>query len=345
MSARAEQEAVTIARRLDSRQREILLALFDHELLLTYQLKVLFFSSLRRCQQVLRGLLDEGLVARDYPSQEIGVGKGQSHFTLTELGVRVVAVTLGVPRAQIEWMPRQSFHASDRHLQHLLGINRFFVSLVEASLLHADHGLEKWVTERYVRTRKSWIRHDGFGRYQHPGGACDFYLEYDRGTEWHDQLVTKLRGYALMAIKWTEEENPREFVNLLVVVPTGKREAAFDRAMRTAVDSLDLDERTAVDLPFFITSEELLAEQGILGKAWRQFAPPPERRPLARYLLSKRISLVELPTRKAGPYDLERRLGKRWTDAGARWKGSRRPSPPTFPSGGPPDPWEDDEVG
>lgn len=341
MSARMEQEAVTIARRLDSRQREILRALFDHELLLTYQLKVLFFSSVRRCQQVLRGLLDEGLVERDYPSQEIGVGKGQSHWTLTELGVRVVAVMLGMPRSQIEWMPRQSFHAADRHLQHLLGINRFFVSLVEASLLHADHGLEKWVTERYVRTRKSWIRHDGFGRYQHPGGACDFYFEYDRVTEWHDQLVNKLRGYVLMAIKWTEDENPKEFVNVLVVVPTEKRETAFDRALKAAVESLDPGERTAINLPFFIASEELLAENGMLGKVWRQFAPPPEKRTLAPYFLSQRLSLLELASRKAGPYDLERCLGKSWTDSGARWKRSRRPSPPTFPSRERPEPWED----
>lgn len=341
MSARDEQHAVSIARRLNQREREILRTLFDQELLLTYQLRVLFFSSLRRCQDVLKKLSDLGLIQRDYPSQPVGVGKGQSQWTLTESGVRVVAVMLGLPRSSIEWMPRKSFHDADRHLDHLLGVNRLFVSLVEASLLHPDHGLEKWVTERYLRTKKSWIRHDGFGRYQHPGGACDFYLEYDRGTEWRDQLVRKLRGYILMAIKWTEEEDPRQFVNLLVVVPNDKREAAFDRALEAAVESLDVDEKTAVKLPFFITSEEVLADRGMLGRVWRKFAPPPKKRPLASLFLAERLSFVELPVKKAGPYDLERCLGKKWTDAGAAWKHKRLPTPPTFPAGELPDSWQD----
>lgn len=333
MNARHEQHAVTVARRLDLRQREMLLCLFEHEMLLTYQLKVLFFSSLRRCQDVLKRLRDLSLVERDTPS-EIGIGRGQSMWTLTEQGVRVVAVLKRKPRSSIEWMPRQSFHGSDRHLAHLLGVNRFFVSLVEASLLHAGHGLEKWVVAKQVQSQNNWVTHDGFGRY-HEGGACDFYFEYDRGTEWHDQLVRKLRGYLLMAIKWTEE-GASQFPNVLVLVPHENREKAFDKAMVAAVESLEIDKKQAVNLPFFISSEELLAAQGILGKVWRAFVPAPEARWLAPVFLSSRLSLVELPSHKAGPFDLERCLGKRWTDAGARSKLRRLPTPPTFPAGTPP---------
>ncbi len=54
MGARQEQKAVTVARRLDERQQAILRALFDHEVLLTAQIKILFFSSVRRCQDQLR---------------------------------------------------------------------------------------------------------------------------------------------------------------------------------------------------------------------------------------------------------------------------------------------------
>lgn len=247
MTARSEQKSVTLARSLDLREREMLLALFDHEVLLTYQCRVLFFSSLRRCQDVLKNLRDLGLVERDTPSQ-VGMGRAQSMWTLTEEGVRVVAVLKRKARSQIEWMPRQSFHASDRHLDHLLGVNRFFVSLVEASLLHPGHALEKWVPPKQVESANNWVTHDGFGRYHHQGGAFDFYFEYDRGTEWHDQLVRKLRGYILMAIKWTED-GAAHFPNLLVLVPTEKREAAFDEAMKAAVESLEIDEKTAVSLP------------------------------------------------------------------------------------------------
>lgn len=64
MSAHREQHAVTLARRLDLREREILRALFEYEVLLTYQLRVLFFSSLRRCQDVLKKLKDSILPRR-----------------------------------------------------------------------------------------------------------------------------------------------------------------------------------------------------------------------------------------------------------------------------------------
>lgn len=334
MSAVREQHAVSFARRLDLREREILRALFEYETLLTYQLRVLFFSSLRRCQDVMKGLRDLGLVERDTPSG-IGAGRGQSMWTLTEDGLRVVAVLVGRARSQIEWMPRHSFHAADRHLAHTLGVNRLFVSLVEASLLHAAHGLEKWVPAKQVESRNNWVTHDGFGRYQHPGGACDLYFEYDRGTEWHDQLVRKLRGYLLMAVRWTEEGD-KHFPNVLVLVPTEKRERAFDRALLAAVESLEIAPRTAVSLPFFIASEERLADEGVLGKVWRRFVPVPAERPLASFLMAERLSLVELPAHKTGPFDLDRCLGKRWIDAGARSKLRRSPSPSSFPPGEPP---------
>lgn len=331
MTAQQEQEAVTTGRLLDQRDREILIALFDYRLLSTSQLKVLFFSSLRRCQDAIKRLGDLHLIARDRPFQQIGDGKLEYLWTPTEAGVRIVAATMRKARSQLDWMPRYSFHVSDRQLDHLLGVNRFFVSLVEASLLHPGHGLEKWVVAKQVQSNNNWVTHDGFGRYQHQGGACDFYFEYDRGTEWHDQLARKLRGYILMAIKWTEE-GPAHFPNVLVVVPNEKREKAFDRAMKAAVESLEIPQKIAVTLPMFITSEERLAKDGMLGKVWRHFAPSPANRPLAPLFMGVRQSLVELPAQKAGPFDLEHCLGKRWTDAGARSK-LRRRIPPNFPTG------------
>lgn len=153
--------------------------------------------------------------------------------------------------------------------------------------------------------------------------------------------MRKLRGYILMAVKWTEE-GAKHFPNLLVTVPTEKREAAFDKALVSAVDSLEnIDDKTVVSLPFFITSEERLAADGVLGKVWRSFVPPPKGRTLAAALLAGRNSLVELPSHKFGPFDLDRCLGKKWADAGARSKLRRLPPSPTFPAGEPPVPWRD----
>lgn len=339
MSARAEQRAVTTARRLHGRERAILRALYDHRILLTAWIRILFFKSTRRCQDQMRTLAEAGLVERDNPTQPIGAGREQGQWTLTLEGAAVVAVLMRKPLSSLDWMPRSTYHNTDPLLEHQVGVNRMFVSLVEASLNHHDHGLEKWIPERYHTTMSqgAWIKPDGFGRYQHPGGACDFYLEYDRGTEWNRQLQEKLWRYVQVAERWAHGE-VGHFPSLLVVVPTESREAAFDKALRQVLDSAGITFREAVRLPFFITSEVLLEESGVLGKVWRRFVPSPPNRPLAETLLAERLSLVELPARHTGPYDLSRCLGREWTDDEAIADRRRRlPRTPTFPAGTPPE--------
>jgi hypothetical protein len=335
MGARQEQKAITTARRLDDRQRAILRALWDHQVLLTAQIKILFFSSERRCQDQMRKLAEMALVEKDNPSQSIGVGRSQAQWTLTENGVQVVAVTMRKPRSALDRMPRHTWHRGDKMLEHRLGVNRFFVSLVEASLLFPDHGLQRWAPEKYHSTMVAgaWIKPDGFGVYQHAGGACHFYLEYDRATEWSRQLKDKLTRYLKVALVWAEGEL-HHFPNLLVVVPTERREAAFDKALSGVIEELELADTVAVQLPLFIASEQLLAVRGVLGRVWRQFLPAPKDRPLAAQLLAERLSLVELPVKDPGPYDLSKCLGRRWTDSGGTKR--RHPAPATYPSGKPP---------
>lgn len=340
MSARAEQRAVSTARRLHGRERAILRALYDHKILVTAWTRVLFFNSTRRCQDQMRKLKALGLVDRDDPSNPIGVGRAQSHWTLTEDGVAVVAVLMRKPRSALDWMPRSTYHEHDPLLEHQLGVNRFFVSLIEASRKLPDHGLEKWVPERYhtTMTAGAWIKPDGLGRYRHPGGACDFYLEYDRGTYWQRPLQEKLWRYVEVAERWAQGE-VEAFPNLLVVVTTEAREQAFDKALRAVLDAAGIASKDAARLPFFITSEEFLEERGVLGKVWRRFVPAPPERPLAKKLLEERLSLVELPARVAGPYDPTKCLGRQWTDEEAvAERRRRRPRTPTFPAGEPPPP-------
>jgi protein involved in plasmid replication-relaxation len=96
-------------------------------------------------------------------------------------------------------------------------------------LLRADRGrttatdLPSGCRERTVRTTDGWIRLDGYGVYLHPGGALNFYLEYDRGTETTRQLANKLAGYLGVARDWTEQ-GAKHFPSVLIVVPNHRRE-------------------------------------------------------------------------------------------------------------------------
>lgn len=315
-SAERETDLRTVSLSLDERDRAILRALLEHKVLTTKQLHILFFRSLRRCQHRLRELKDLDLI-RSFPlTQDFGIGRSPEHHYLSAFGVSVLAQRDGVPRGQLPWVPDESYR-DNRNLRHRMGVNAFFCALVEASLLREDHGLHRWRPERKVRTRAGEIQPDGFGRYLHPGGACEFYLEYDRATEGPTALKEKLRGYRRFAAGWGEGA---VFPNVFVVVPDEDRESDVLRAVERAGRS----KQKADPVSIFLTNEELLARRGTLGPAW-----------LATDSEGERLSLTELPATDASPYDLRACLGRYWIDD-QRWSHiSPLSSRPRFPTGWP----------
>jgi hypothetical protein len=297
-SAENKIEVRALASSLDERDGAILHSLLEHKVLTTHQLRVLFFRSLRRCQHRLRELKELEIVSSFPPPQEFGKGRLPEHHFLTSLGRSVVAHLDGVPRDDLPWVPDETYRES-KNLRHRMGVNAFFCSLAEASLSHDGHCLERWRPERKVRTRAGEIQPDGFGRYLHPGGACEFYLEYDRATEGITALAEKLRGYFRVAGGWGEGV---QFPNVLVLVPTARREPEVARASTEAARA----STKGATLPVFVTNEDLLAVLGVLGAVWH---------PVGRE--QDRLDLTELPATDTGPYELGRCLGQYWTEDGA----------------------------
>lgn len=315
-SAERETDLRPISSSLDERDRAILRALLDHKVLTTNQLHVLFFRSLRRCQNRLKELKELDVISSFRPAQDFGTGRPPEHHYLSPLGVSVLAHREGVPRGQLPWVPDESY-SDNRNLRHRMGVNAFFCALVEASLLREDHGLQRWRPERKVRTRAGEIQPDGFGRYLHPGGACEFYLEYDRATEGPTALKEKLRGYLRFAAGWGEGA---VFPNVFVVVPDEDRESD----VLSAAERAGRSKQKADPVSIFVTNEDLLARRGMLGPAW-----------LATGSEGGRLRLTELPATDASPYDLGACLGRHWTDD-QRWAHiSPLSSWPRFPTGWP----------
>gem|GEM_PF-5510365 len=85
------------------------------------------------------------------------------------------------------------------------------------------------------------------------------------------------------------------------MVPNERREAAFDKALKDLLDSLELSRTKAADLAFFVTSDELIEREGILGRVFRRFAPPPGGLASAPDLSAGRRSLIELPVAPGDP--------------------------------------------
>jgi hypothetical protein len=63
-----------LMRGLDPRERAILVAIFEHKVLLTEHLKAMFFGSARRAQDRLRHLAQLGLLDTWYPPLPRGSG-------------------------------------------------------------------------------------------------------------------------------------------------------------------------------------------------------------------------------------------------------------------------------
>ena len=205
-------------------------------------------------------------------------------------------------------------YRSNLLLAHRLGVNAFFCALAEASRAHEGHCLHTWRPEHWVRTRAAEVKPDGFGRYLHPGGACEFYLEYDRGTEAFGALSRKLEGYLRLAAGWTKEQELTGFPNLLIIVPEGVREGEVGSALRHAIGSLHVRGSLATSFPLYVASEDQLVELGVLAPRGSICRPT---------AIASRS--VDLPAQPRDLYRSTRCLGRYFTDADAGHR--RRISP------------------
>jgi hypothetical protein len=306
---------------LDERDHAIFLSLLEHKVLTTHHIKALFFRSFRRCQHRMKELRDLGFISSFVPARGFGEGRPPACFILTKTGLSEIADAKGVRASDLSWVPDHSYRSSQM-LAHRLGVNAFFCALAEASRANEGHCLATWRPEHWVRTRAAEVKPDGFGRYLHSAGACEFYLEYDRGTEAFGALARKLEGYLRLAAGWTEERDLTGFPNLLIIVPEGVREGEVGSALRHAIGSMHVSGSLATSFPLYVANEEHLTEIGVLGLAWRHLTTD-----------SDRLSLLNLPARLRDLYRSNRCLGRHWTDddPGHRRRIAPASSPPRFP--------------
>jgi Replication-relaxation len=289
-------------RAIDERDLQVLLHLLEHKVLTTHQITSLCFRSLRRCQHRMRELKEMGLVSSFHVGRGFGEGKAPTCWHLTKPGLVEIADAKDVRTSYLPWVPDSSYR-SNKLLAHRLGVNAFFCGLAEASRAFQGHCLATWRPEHWVRTKAAEVKPDGFGRYLHLGGACEFYFEYDRATEASGALTRKLEGYLRLASGWTKEQELPGFPNLLVLVPEGVREGEVAKTFRSAVGSLHVSGSLASSFPLYVASEDRLTELGVLGPAWKHVPTNGER-----------IALTGLPARPRDLHRAARCLGRYFTD-------------------------------
>ncbi|MGA8353475.1 MAG: replication-relaxation family protein [Solirubrobacteraceae bacterium] len=300
-----------LARHLTWRDREIATSLYDHQVLSTGQLELLFFSSRRRCQDRLLFLYRERVIDRFYPHRPFGCGKPQAHWLLDEAGAILVAASRGVEPKQLGWQRREDW-ASHTHLAHRLGANQFVCDLVAAALTTPCMGVTAWDSTRRAAERLAnrrdgqLVRPDAGLILNAPAGAVECFLEWDRGTEPQQQLETKIERYRAAESRMHDHTR---MCSVLFVVPGSGRIETLRRAY-AALESERERRRQDIHLvsldgrwPMLATTTAALQHLGPLGKAWVSIADP----------YQPACALTELPVSQAlGRGELESALGRRW---------------------------------
>jgi superfamily I DNA/RNA helicase len=131
-----------LVRGLDPRERAVVVAIYEHKVLLTEHLKAMFFGSLCRAQDRLRNLAQRGLIDTWYPPRPRGMGKAAGHHTLTESGAHVVASLLGIARSELVYRVKRALYERpefrlERNFEHIIvdeyqDLNRCELEVVRA---------------------------------------------------------------------------------------------------------------------------------------------------------------------------------------------------------------------
>lgn len=295
MSATAS--VLAAARTLDERAYALLVALTEHKVLSTSQIEVLFFGSRRTAQRQLKELRDLGFIA-SFCASERGARQPDQHF-LTDAGARLVAWHLGRRRWDLSVPAGETEARATR--AHDRGVTGFLCDLVAACAEEPGWGVHAFARERAVRAGDRALVPDGTARLLHPGGAVEFYFEYDRGTERFGALREKLLGYLLLASRWPADTEG-SFPCVLWVVPYESRERMISNALRSAVQHWDPHTASSARLPFYVTHRAALIRAfGHLGEVWRDLLSP-----------RRRLSFAQLPSTDGSLYNLRECLGRRW---------------------------------
>ncbi len=297
-----------LARHLTWRDREIALCLYDHQVLSTGHLELLFFSSRRRCQDRLLFLYRHRVLDRFYPASPFGSGKPQAHWLLDEAGAILAAASLGVEPKQLGWSRREDW-SSHRQLAHRLEANQFVCDLIAATLPDPCMGVTAWDSTRRAAERldgRRSVRPDAGIILDVPAGPIECFLEWDRATETQERLQEKIEHYQIAEAKL---HDATQRCSVLFVVPGQGRITTPHRAYmalepkreRHRQDSglVNLDGRW----PMLATITAALHNVGPLSRVWESIADPAQ----------PPVAFGELPVSHAlGSADPACALGRRW---------------------------------
>jgi len=202
--------------RLMSRDRAVLVSVYEYRVLTSHQIEALHFPSTSpttrtrksACQRRLQLLYQHKLLDRIIRPLVPGAGRETYAYTLAQRGADVVASTLGIDREGIGWRPKDS-KMGPLFLDHLITTNTLRVNaelLVQAGFWSGMSWIDEIalkseyqdkVPVRVSRGRPVRIFPDGYFTVHLPGQtqAAHFFVEVDQGTMTNKRWAEKMKTY------------------------------------------------------------------------------------------------------------------------------------------------------
>ncbi|WP_160050974.1 replication-relaxation family protein [Nocardiopsis sp. FR4] len=274
-----EKTLIHLAPRITDRDRQILVGLWEHQVMTTHHLHRLYFphAGPRRARSRLLTLHRYGVLNRF--RRHAHDRNAPDHWILSPTGAALVALHQGKEPDALNFRSDRTLAlAHSPRLDHILGLAQTRAAFAQ-SARQVGARLRCWDGERECEIR--WGRHirpDAYLRWVQDQVVVDAFVEYDTGTESLSQLKRKMPGYANLA---RESKLPSI---VLVLVHSDQRE---DNAARK------LAAHCTGTVGVYLTTHHRLAHQGAAEPIWRLAHTP------------NRVCLRDIPRAYPDPTPLE----------------------------------------
>jgi len=225
--------------RLQSRDRQILKAVNDCQVLQISHISTMFFGSIKPAYGRVKKLVDAGYLEVHYLSAVTSApASSERIFTISRQGAMVLADTFGYSREEIHYASRQV--KSAEKVKSILDLNRFRAYLYRASHDHPRVELVRWVNEAKFRAQpdqvyiknangadsKKPIYPDGFFQMQVAVRdkvlVGDFFVESDSGLEGYAQFQTQMEIYQAYILSGLFEERFQSQSLRILIITNGE---------------------------------------------------------------------------------------------------------------------------
>jgi hypothetical protein len=195
---------------LMDRDKELLTRVWEDRMLFTSQISRIFFSGKTSANVRLRKLWENGYLDRYFLPTLMFHGSTEALYLLGRNGLDIVAITLGMERAEIarglsHLKRKVRTHSFLLSLDHILAVANFRISLEEATGNNPDISLEGWIPERMCEdSYQCWrggerisgkIRPDGYCQCRYEDKMYSLFIEVDLGTMSNQAIAHKVQRY------------------------------------------------------------------------------------------------------------------------------------------------------